>query len=67
MRRAQLLQGYDEVNVARPHEVYLENEFGRLRDVALSPDGELYVTTSNCDSRGSCPDDKDRILRIVPR
>ena len=27
--------------------------------------GELYVTTSNCDGRGSCPGDKDKILRIT--
>jgi glucose/arabinose dehydrogenase len=52
------------------HEVYLSgnppNGYGRLRDVVSGPDGYLYVTTSNCDSRGSCPADKDYILRIVP-
>ena len=31
----------------------------------MGPDGQLYVTTSNCDGRGSCPADKDRILRIT--
>ncbi|MFN7135284.1 MAG: PQQ-dependent sugar dehydrogenase, partial [Myxococcales bacterium] len=41
--------------------------FGRLREVLMGPDGHLYVTTSNCDGRGECPSDKDRILRIVPR
>ncbi len=54
--------------VAR-HEVYLEgdppNGFGRLRDVIMGPDGALYVTTSNCDGRGECPGDKDKILRIT--
>jgi aldose sugar dehydrogenase len=49
------------------HEVYFDDELGRLRDVVMGPDGELYVTTSNCDGRGNCPDEKDRILRIVPR
>lgn len=39
---------------------------GRLRDVVMGPDGALYVTTSNCDGRGSCPGDKDAIVRIVP-
>lgn len=47
------------------HEMYLRGEFGRLRDVAQAPDGTLYVTTSNCDSRGSCPLDGDAILRIT--
>jgi glucose/arabinose dehydrogenase len=50
--------------VAR-HEVYFRGRFGRLRDVAQGPDGHLYVTTSNCDSRGDCGPAKDRILRIV--
>ena len=38
--------------------------YGRLRDVVQRPDGALYVTTSNCDSRGNCPAQKDVILRI---
>lgn len=51
------------------HEVYLHGDpptgYGRLRDVVMGPDGDLYVTTSNCDGRGNCPSDKDRILRIT--
>jgi aldose sugar dehydrogenase len=51
------------------HEVYFEGDpptgYGRLRDVIMGPDGDLYVTTSNCDGRGECPADKDRILRIT--
>lgn len=46
------------------HEVYLQGQFGRLRDVENGPDGYLYVTTSNCDGRGNCPSDQDYILRI---
>jgi glucose/arabinose dehydrogenase len=49
------------------HEVYFEKEAGRLRDVVMGPDGSLYLTTSNCDGRGDCPRDRDKILRVVPR
>lgn len=47
------------------HEAYLTGAHGRLRDVVMGPDRELYVTTSNCDNRGTCPPDKDKILRIT--
>ncbi|HEY9616836.1 MAG TPA: PQQ-dependent sugar dehydrogenase [Microcoleaceae cyanobacterium] len=47
------------------HEVYLQGQYGRLREVIMGPDGELYVTTSNCDGRGSCPPEQDKILRIT--
>ncbi|MBD1848065.1 PQQ-dependent sugar dehydrogenase [Cyanobacteria bacterium FACHB-63] len=47
------------------NEVYLQGEQGRLREVIMSPDGELYVTTSNCDARGQCPPERDKILRIT--
>jgi glucose/arabinose dehydrogenase len=46
------------------HEVYLQNSYGRLREVIMGRDDHLYVTTSNCDGRGSCPTDGDKILRI---
>jgi len=53
----------------RHHEVYLYGDpptgHGRLREVVMGPDGHLYVTTSNCDGRGDCPADRDRILRIT--
>lgn len=39
--------------------------FGRLRDVMMGPDGEAYVTTSNCDGRANCPSGGDLILRIT--
>lgn len=47
------------------HEVYLQDEYGRLREVIMGPDGDLYVTTSNCDGRGGCPAGGDKILRIT--
>jgi glucose/arabinose dehydrogenase len=49
------------------HEAYFENQFGRLRTVVQGPDGWIYVTTSNCDSRGTCTAEKDKILRVRRR
>ena len=48
------------------HEVYLQNAYGRLRTVVEDADGYLYVMTSNCDNRGECPPEGDKILRIGP-
>lgn len=47
------------------HEVYLRGQYGRLREVIIGPDRELYITTSNCDGRGGCPPERDKILRIT--
>lgn len=47
------------------HEVYLRDTYGRLREALMGPDGHLYVTTSNCDGRGTCGERKDVILRIA--
>lgn len=54
-----------ETNEVQQHEVYLQGQQGRLREAIMGPDGELYVTTSNCDGRGSCPPEQDKILRIT--
>lgn len=47
-------------------EVYFQGQFGRLRDVLVGPQGEVYLATSNRDGRGTPAANDDRILRIQP-
>jgi glucose/arabinose dehydrogenase len=39
-------------------------KYGRLRTVAVAPDGALWLSTSNRDGRGDAQDGDDRILRF---
>jgi len=41
-------------------------DFGRIRAVAVGPDGWLWFATSNRDGRGSVREDDDRIVRVDP-
>ncbi len=45
---------------------FFTNEFGRLRDLCISPDGKVYVATSNRDGRGNPKSDDDKIIEIAP-
>jgi len=46
--------------------VYLRDTYGRLRTVALGPDGMLYVLSNNRDGRGSPAASDDRIIKLDP-
>ena len=40
-------------------------DLGRLRTIAVTPDGELWLSTSNTDGRGDPRDNDDRILALT--
>ncbi len=48
-------------------DIYFNNEYGRLRDICVSPDGDIYFSTSNRDGRGNDgfpQESDDRIIRL---
>jgi glucose/arabinose dehydrogenase len=44
----------------------LNDQYGRIREIAEGPDGAIYFSTSNRDGRGRPSASDDRILRLVP-
>ena len=60
------LELLDEGTSLGDFEEILGDEYGRLRDVMVAPDGTVYVATSNRDGRGQAIADDDRILKITP-
>jgi glucose/arabinose dehydrogenase len=48
-------------------EIWLQDAFGRIRDVVTGPDGYIYFCTSNRDGRTTPVASDDRIARIIPR
>jgi len=55
----------EDGEAAQP-EAYFVGEYGRMRTVAVTPDGDLWLTTSNHDGRGSPAPEDDRILLVDP-
>jgi glucose/arabinose dehydrogenase len=51
---------------SRPRDFFV-GAYGRLRTVVAAPGGDLWVTTSNRDGRGSPRTGDDRILVVAPR
>ncbi len=45
---------------------HFKNQFGRIREVVLGPDGNLYITTNNRDGRGTPQEGDDKIIKINP-
>jgi glucose/arabinose dehydrogenase/cytochrome c2 len=56
-----------EKNSIVSEKVFFQSDFGRLRDVCVSPDGDVYVSTSNRDWNplGIPAPHDDRIIRIA--
>ncbi|MQA86265.1 MAG: PQQ-dependent sugar dehydrogenase [Streptosporangiales bacterium] len=50
--------------LSQPRALY-DGEYGRLRTVVVAPSGQLWLTTSNQDGRGSPRDGDDKIL-VIP-
>ena len=48
-------------------EALLSDRYGRLRDVLVAPNGEVFIATSNRDGRGSPSREDDRILKLMAR
>ena len=45
---------------------YFENMWGRLRDICISPEGRVFIATSNRDGRGTVRAGDDKIIEIRP-
>lgn len=56
----------DPSKIAR-YEKLSDINFGRIREVTQGPDGAIYFTTSNTDSRGTPRSNDDKVYKIHPQ
>jgi glucose/arabinose dehydrogenase len=61
--RGQVLRSVPVADPSTSTEHY-SREYGRIRDVAISPDGRLWFLTNNTDGRGNPQQGDDRILAV---
>lgn len=61
LRVLQLNEAGDEIV---DEQVFLDKQFGRLRDVCISPDGRIFLAVSNRDGRGTVREGDDRIVEL---
>jgi glucose/arabinose dehydrogenase len=62
-----VLQLNDSGDSILSEQVFFNNEFGRLRDICMSPDGRIFLATSNQDGRANSPfpvQGDDRIVEV---
>ena len=64
-KMVQLQLSEDKMSVMLQNQ-YFNGIYGRLRDLCISPDGKIYIATSNKDGRGSPAPQDDRIIELTP-
>jgi glucose/arabinose dehydrogenase len=64
-KMVQLKLAEDRMSVVLQNQ-YFNGIYGRLRDICISPDGKIYIATSNKDGRGAPAPQDDRIIELTP-
>lgn len=62
-RLTQLQLNTERTQVIKEKQFFVD-AYGRLRDLCISPDGRVFIATSNRDGRGNPTQDDDKIIEI---